>query len=68
MKAYVATAEYAQLVCASDKNPSKSLKKIAKFIDEMQGDDERFMLTGINVGYDDDGVYNITATVSTIIV
>lgn len=64
MKAYVATAEYAQLVCAFDKNPSKALKKIAKLIDEMQKGDEWLMLTGVNVGYDDDGFYNITATVS----
>lgn len=67
MKAYIATAEYAQLVCAFDKNPSKALKKIAKKIDEMQGNDEWFMLTSINVGYDDDGFYNITATVSSVI-
>lgn len=65
MKAYIATGEYAQLVCAFDKNPAKALKKVAKQIDQMGKSDDWLMLTGINVGYDDEGFYNITATVST---
>jgi len=63
-KAYVATAEYAQLICAYDKNASKALKKIAKKINSMQRQDEWLMLTGVNVGYDEEGFYNVTATVS----
>jgi hypothetical protein len=64
MKAYVATGEYAQLVCAYDKNPAKALKAVAKKIDNLQRDDEWLMLSGINVNYDDEGYYGITATVS----
>ena len=65
MKAYVATGEYAQLICAYDKNPAKALKAIAKKVDSMIHEDEWVMLSGVNVGYDDEGFYNITATVST---
>jgi hypothetical protein len=65
MKAYVATGEYAQLVCAFDKNPAKALKKAAKKIDELQNDNEYLMLTGVNINYDDEGFYYVTATVST---
>lgn len=65
MKAYIATGEYAQLVCAWDKNPARALKAIAKKVEKMTREDEWAMLTGINVYYDDQGLYNITATVST---
>lgn len=65
MKAYVATGEYAQLVCGFDKNPAKALKKVAKKIDELGKDNEFFMLTGVNINYDDEGIYYVTATVST---
>jgi hypothetical protein len=65
-KAYVATSEYAQLVVAFDKNPSKAMKKVAKKIDQMQNSDEWLMLTSLNVGYDDEGFYHITATVSSV--
>lgn len=64
-KAYVATGEYVQLVCAYDKNPSKALKKIAKVVDTMMNDNDLTMLSGINIGYDDDGTYSVTAFVST---
>jgi hypothetical protein len=63
-KAYLATGEYSQLICAYDKNASKALKKIAKKINSMQRQDEWLMLTGVNVGYDEEGFYNVTATVS----
>ena len=52
MKAYVATGEYAQLVCAYDKNPAKALKAISKKVEKMLINDEWLMLSGINVGYD----------------
>lgn len=65
MKAYVATGEYAQLVCAYDKNPAKALKAISKKVEKMLINDEWLMLSGINVGYDDEGFYNISATVTT---
>lgn len=64
-KAYVAVGEFATLVCAFDKNPAKALKKAAKKIDQMCDQDEWMMLTGVNVQYDNDGFYCITATVST---
>lgn len=64
MKAYVATGEYAQLVCAYDKNPAKALKAIARKVEKMTHLDEWAMLSGINIGYDDEGFYNITATIS----
>lgn len=64
-KAYLATGEYAEMICANDKNPAKALKKAAKLIDTMQSHDENTMLSAINVGYDDDGYYNITAIIST---
>lgn len=64
MKAYVATGEYAQLVCAYDKNPAKVLKAIARKVEKMLVNDEWLMLSGVNVSYDDEGFYNITATVS----
>ena len=65
--AYLAYAERAQLVCAYDKNPAKALKKAAKLIDDMCETNENVMLTGVNVQFDDDGYYNITATVSSVI-
>lgn len=63
-KAYVATGEYAQLICAYDKNPAKALRAISKKVEKMMLRDEWIMLSGVNVGYDDEGFYNITATVS----
>lgn len=65
MRAYVATAEHAQLICAFDKSASKALKKVAKKIDEMQKGDEYLMLSSVNVGYDDD-FYHVTATVTSV--
>lgn len=65
MKAYVATGEYAQLICAYDQSPVKALKKIAKLIDKMLDNNETLMLSSVNVHFDDDGYYNVTATVST---
>ena len=64
-KAYLATGEYAELICAYDKNPGKALKKAAKLIDRIVSCNENTMLTSVNVGYDDDGFYSITATIST---
>jgi len=65
-KAYIATAENAQLVVAFDKNPSKAMKDVAKKINQMQHNDEWLMLTSLNVGYDEEGLYHITATVSSV--
>lgn len=65
MKAYVATGEYAQLVCGYDKNPAKAIKIVAKKIDKMQREDEWLMLSGININYDDEGYYGVTAIVTT---
>jgi hypothetical protein len=65
-KAYIATAERAQLVVSFDKNPAKAMKMVAKKIDKMQTSDEWLMLTSLNVGYDDEGFYHITATVSSV--
>lgn len=64
-KAYLATGEYAELICSSDKNPAKALKRVAKLIDRIVCCNENTMLTSVNVGYDEDGYYNITATIST---
>lgn len=64
-KAYLATGEYAELICAYDKNPAKALKKAAKLIDRIVSCNENTMLSSVNVGYDDDGFYSITATIST---
>lgn len=68
MKAYVATGEYAELVCGFDENPAKALKIVAKKIGEMKKGNEWLMLTGVNVNYDDEGIYYVTATVSTALV
>ena len=65
MKAYVATGEYAQVICAYDKSPAKALKAVAKKIDKMEREDEWLMLSSINVNYDDEGYYGITAIVTT---
>ena len=67
-KAYLASGEYAQLVCAYDKNPAKALKKVSKFINGMQKGDSDIMLSGVNVSYDEEGFYHITATVSTVMI
>jgi hypothetical protein len=64
-KAYIAFGERATLVCAYDKSAPKALKKVAKKVAEMQQEDDWAMLTGINVAYDDDSYYHVTATVST---
>lgn len=64
-KAYVAYSEQATLIIAFDKNPAKAMKKAAKKVAEMQQNDEWLMLSGVNVGYDDEGYYHITATVTT---
>ena len=68
MKAYVATGEHAELICGFDKNPAKALKIVAKKIGEMKKDNEWLMLTGVNINYDDEGIYYVTATVSTALV
>jgi sorbitol-specific phosphotransferase system component IIA len=65
-KAYVATAENAQLVIAFNKEAPKALEMVAKKIAKMQKQDEWLMLTGVNVGYDDEGYYHVTATVSSV--
>ena len=64
-QAYVAHGENAFLICAYDKKPAKAMKKIANLITELQQVNEWIMLIGINVAYDDEGYYNITATIST---
>jgi hypothetical protein len=64
-RAYMATGEYAELICAYDKNPGKALKRIAKLVNKMTYRNQNTMLTSINIGYDDDGHYNVTATIST---
>ena len=63
-KAYIATGELATVICAFDKNPAKALKKIARLVDSMTKQDDWTMLSSINVGYDE-GVYQLTATVTT---
>lgn len=65
MKAYIATGENVQLICAYDKIPAKALKAVAKKIDKMQRGDEWSMLSGININYDDEGYYGVTAVVTT---
>lgn len=65
MKAYVASGERAEIICAYDKNPAKALKKIAKLYEELAPFDEWLMLNSVNVYYDDEGFYNVSATVST---
>ena len=65
MKAYVANGEKAHVVCAYDKIPAKALKAIAKKIDKMEREDEWLMLSCLNVNYDDEGYYGITAIVTT---
>lgn len=67
MKAYVAHGEYAELVCSFDKSPAKALKSVAKKINEMNKLNDSLMLTGVNISYDDEGIYYVTATVSTAI-
>ena len=64
-KAYLATGEYSQLICAYDKDPAKALKKTAKLLSAVMKYEDT-MLTGVNVGYDDEGFYSITATISTV--
>lgn len=64
-KAYVASAEKAQIICAFDKDASKALHAIASLYDEIQSGDEWTMLNSVNIGYDDEGFYHVTATVST---
>lgn len=64
-QAYVATAEAAQIICAFNKDAAKALHAIASLYDEMQDKDEWTMLSSVNVGYDDEGFYHVTATVST---
>jgi len=63
-KAYIATGEFATVICAFDKNPAKALKKIARLVDDMIKKDEWAMLNSLNVGYDE-GIYELTATVTT---
>lgn len=65
MKAYVATGEYAQLLCAYNKNPAKALKAIARKVEKMTVDNDSLMLSGVNICYDDEGFYNVSATVTT---
>ena len=65
MKAYIAKSEHAQVICAYDKIPAKALKAVAKKIDKMEREDEWLMLSSINVNYDDEGYYGITAIVTT---
>ena len=65
-KAYLATGEYSQLICAYDKDPAKALKKVARLLETFKKYEEDIMLIGVNVGYDDEGFYNITATISTV--
>lgn len=61
--AYVASGEYAFLVCAYSKTVKGAFKALGKKIDEVS--DENTMLIGINTYFDDDGYYHLTATLST---
>ena len=65
-KAYLATGESSQLICAYGKDPAKALKKAAKLISAVRKYEEDTMLTGVNVGYDDEGFYSIIVTISTV--
>lgn len=63
--AYVAHGERATLVIAYNKKPAKAMKMVANLITEMQQNDEWLMLSSLNVAYDEEGFYHITATVTT---
>lgn len=63
-KAYVAFGESVDMICAYDRNPAKALRKVAKLVETLSHSNEGMMLSGVNVYYDDDCIYNVSAFVS----
>lgn len=64
-KAYIASGEKALILCSYDKRAGKALRNIGKLVDEVMLVDQNMIVQGINVFLDDDGYYNINATLST---
>jgi len=64
--AYVATNEITTLLCAYGVSPGKALREIGKLIDKAIDIDEFVMVTGMNVSYDEDGIFCANATISTV--
>jgi hypothetical protein len=64
--AYTAWAENPFVVCAYGQTPNKALKKLGRLIDAYLDEDENTLVLGINCHYDEDGIFNINATLSRI--
>lgn len=63
--AYTALGEKPIVICAYGSTPSIALKKLAKLIDKMTKIDDTTTVLSTNCSYDEDGIFNINATVST---
>lgn len=62
---YIASGESPYVVCAYGKTPGVALKKLGKMIDKMIKEDENTIVLSTNSSYDEDGIFNINATLST---
>jgi len=62
---YIASGEKPYVVCAYGKTPGVALKKLGKVIDKMILLDETVIVLSTNSSYDEDGIFNINATLST---
>lgn len=63
--AYIASGETPYVVCAYGKTPGLALKKLGKIIDSMIKEDKDTIVLSTNSSYDEDGIFNINATLST---
>jgi len=62
--AYVAWGENPFLVCSYGPTPRKALSKLGRLIDKYIQEDPDILVLGINCHYDEDGLFNVNATLS----
>jgi hypothetical protein len=62
---YIASGETPCVICAYGKTPGIALKKLGKMIDKMIKEDQNTIVLSTNSSYDEYGIFNINATLST---
>jgi len=64
--AYFATREDARVICGYGKSYESSLRKVGRLIDEEIKKDSDVLVLGMNVSYDEDSVFCVTVTISSV--
>lgn len=65
MSAYIAHGESTMMICSYDKRASRALKKAARAIDKVMFADQYANPVALNISFDDEGYYQVTAIIAT---